>query len=326
MPNPFFYLSVLLTTKPAKIGGQALIEGVMMRSRGAVAVAVRRLDGSITRKIRSYLSLTKRNRFLAVPMVRGAIILIESLIIGIQELSYSADLAIQDEKQKAGQQANQEKTWKDRATMAFSLILAMILGLGLFMYLPLKLSLVLNREQNPLLYNITAGTIRIVFLVLYIWSISLMKDIRRVFQYHGAEHQCIAALEAGESVTVENATKYSPLHPRCGTSFLFLAAFACILIFALIDGLIIWINGVYLFSNEVNPSAWIRFLVHLPLIPLVSGLSYEMLKWSGEHADRPWIKPLLWPGLGLQRITTSKPDAAQLEVAIFSLQDALKYL
>ncbi|MFH1761043.1 MAG: DUF1385 domain-containing protein [bacterium] len=317
--NQFVFL------KPLKIGGQALIEGVMMRSRGAVVTAVRRADNSITTRIRQYISLAKRYKILSLPVLRGAVSLFEALVIGIQELSYSADVAIQDEKNRKNEEISLEKSWKDQLIMVFTILISVLLGLGLFMYLPLKISLLIDKEQNPLLYNLTAGFIRIFFLVIYILAISLMKDINRIFEYHGAEHKSIFTLEDNKELTIQNARKYSTFHPRCGTSFLFLAGFACIIMFGFIDGIIVAVKGSYLFTTEINPAAWVRFLVHLPLIPLVSGVSYELLKWSGENSDKKWIKPLIWPGLSLQRITTREPDDSQIEVALTSLKDALKH-
>jgi len=211
-------------------------------------------------------------------------------------------------------EAKPKSAWDSIATF-FSMAVALLIGVALFMYSPIWLTGFIQKNQNPLLFNLTAGAIRIFFFVAYVWLISRMKDVQRVFEYHGAEHKSIHAYEAG-SATVENARKFPTAHPRCGTSFLLIAGLMCILVFAVIDALFAMAFGPY-------QSALQRLFVHLMLIPLVSGVSYEVLRFSDKHRQTPLVGALILPGLWLQKITTSEPDDQELEVAVASLRNAL---
>jgi len=243
---------------------------------------------------------------------RGAATLVESLVLGIRYLSFSAEMAQQDEKGNT----TTEKNWKDSLLNGLSVIFALVLGFGLFMYTPMFLTNIIKADQNPALFNLSAGLIRFLLFFIYLFAISRMKDIQRVFEYHGAEHKAIFAYEAGKTVTVENAQPYVTYHPRCGTSFILIAGFACILLFALLDFVVVALTGPY-------ASLLQRFGVHLLMVPLVSGVSYEVLKLSDRFAAHPLVGKLILPGLWIQRITTREPDPQQLEVAVSAVNGAL---
>jgi uncharacterized protein YqhQ len=294
--------------KPTTIGGQAVIEGVMMRSKTGYAVCLRRKDHSVTEHFTQYTGLAQRHKLLRLGVVRGAVSFFETIIIGIKTLSYSADIALEDEKG-----SKIRKNWQDTFGLVISLVFALGLGLVIFVYLPLFLASFFSPTQNQFLFNFTAGFFRMVFLVLYMFLISFFPDVRRLFQYHGAEHKTIFAFEAEEELTVENTRKHSPHHPRCGTSFLLIAAIACVIMFGIVDAMVVHYWGPY-------AAVWRRFLVHLALLPLVSGISFEILRFSGVHAESTWLQPLIAPGLWLQKITTRDPDDSQLEIAISALK------
>jgi len=292
------------------IGGQAVIEGVMMRAKKGLSTVVRKPDDELEIRSRPYISYSKRYKILSLPIFRGAVALIESLVLGLQELSYSAEAADPEEN---------EKTNALYATL--SMILAIVIGIGLFFALPYYLTgfIPVAKDKNPMVFNLVAGAIRIFFFLVYVYIISFMDDVKRLFQYHGAEHKTIACYEKGEKLTPKNAMKYSTLHARCGTSFILIAAISCILVFAIIDAII---GSFYVWYQQ--PAWYLRLAVHLPLIPIVSGISYEVLKLTGKYRNLPVVGWLALPGLGLQKLTTKEPDKQQLEVAIASLKAVLK--
>lgn len=308
-----FFLSnaFLAAARPDPMGGQALIEGVLMRSRGKISVALRRKNGTIEERVDNHVSYRERYPFLKWPILRGGATLVESLVLGMRYLTWSADIAMLDEK---GEAAAKKSTWDTIVTYA-SMAVALVIGVGLFMYSPIWLAGLIQKNQNPLFFNLVAGAIRILFFLAYVYLISRMKDVRRVFEYHGAEHKSIHAYEAGNA-TVENSRKFPTAHPRCGTSFLLIAGLMCILVFAVIDTLFIHFFGPYRTAFE-------RLLVHLALVPLVSGFSYEALRLSDKYRRIPIVGAFILPGLWLQKITTAEPDDSQLEVAITSLRNAL---
>ncbi|RMF59779.1 MAG: DUF1385 domain-containing protein [Calditrichaeota bacterium] len=304
------------------IGGQAVIEGVMMRSPERLATAVRRSDGSVELKIQEYQSLIQQKKWLNIPILRGAITLIEVMILGIKHLNFSADVAMKDaqEAEEAKNPGKKKKNKKQKDGMStlsafFSISIALIIGLALFFASPLILTTHLfNLEKDAFAFNLVAGFIRITFFLTYIYLISLMKDVKRLFQYHGAEHKTIYAFEKGLDLTVENARKQNRLHPRCGTSFLVMVLLASLLFFSVLDSLImLWYGKINLF---------IRLITHLPLVPVVGGISYELIKASARKPDHPLVKLFIAPGLALQRITTQEPDDSMLEVAIIALKAA----
>ena len=303
------------------VGGQAVIEGVMMRSPKRIATAIRRANGNIEVKVQEFESLISRKKYLDIPVIRGAITLFEVMILGIKTLQWSADKAIEDEEQKeieAGKKVKKKKKKEGMTTASavFSIGLALVIGIGAFFILPLYLTTsVFNIEKQAFAFNLVAGGIRILLFLAYIWGISFMKDVKRLFQYHGAEHKAVFAFEDKVRLSAENVQKYSTFHPRCGTSFLVIVMLVSLVFFALVDTVVMLTYG--------RISLVIRLATHLPLIPLVAGLSYEALKMSAKNIDNPLVRLLIAPGLGLQRITTSQPDDQQVEVSIAALEAAL---
>ncbi len=295
-----------------RVGGQAIIEGVMMRSPQRLAAAVRLPDGSIVRKIWSSPAWFTRGRFLRLPIIRGAVSLAEALVLGLRTLNWSADVAMEHERG-----VEKKKRKRDAVGLAATMTFAVLLALTLFMWAPYQIATLLKTGENQGLFHLVAGTTRIGFFLVYLWLISLSKDIRRVFQYHGAEHQSIYTYEKGEPLEVENARRQSRFHPRCGTSFILIVALLTMLIFVVFDFTVVSLRGPY-------ANALIRVLVHLPFLPLVAGISYEFLKLSDRWADRPVFRWAVKPGLSLQKITTRTPDDSQREVALTALTAALE--
>lgn len=304
------------------IGGQAVIEGVMMRSPKRISTAIRRAGGEIEIKSQEFESLIQRKKWLNVPIIRGAVTLIEVMVLGIKTLQWSADRAMEDmeaseeNKDKKRKEKSRKKAGMTTGGAILTVTAALAIGIGLFFVLPLYLTTeIFNIEREALLFNLVAGSIRITFFLIYIWAISFLKDVRRLFEYHGAEHKTIFAFEDKVVMNPVNAQKYVTFHPRCGTSFLMIVMIVSLIFFALLDSLIIAIYG--------DISFLIRILTHIPLIPVVGGLSYEALKASAKRSDHAVVRLLIAPGLALQRITTREPDPEQLEVAIAALKAAL---
>ncbi len=299
------------------IGGQAVIEGVMMRSPKRIATAIRRASGEIEIKIDEFVSLIQRKKYLNIPILRGAVTLIEVMILGIKTLQWSADKAMEDEDEKSEKKpVKKKKSGMSTAGAIFTVTIALGIGISLFFVLPLYLTTeIFNIEKEALAFNFMSGLIRIAFFLLYVWGISKMKDVKRLFQYHGAEHKTIFAFEDRVFLSPENTQKYTTYHPRCGTSFLVIVMLISLIFFAFLDTLIISIYG--------DISFVIRLITHIPLIPLVGGLGYEAIKASAKYNHLKVVQFLILPGLGLQRITTNRPDESQLEVAIAALKAAL---
>ena len=300
-----FLLWLLFFSEKINIGGQAVIEGVMMRAPRALAIAVRRPDGEITVKKEEVIPLSERFPIVKLPVVRGAVGLFQSLIVGIKALNFSANEAVAEDDEQGGEK-KELSSWAMGGTMA----VAFGFGILLFFIMPLYLTklLVPVIGNSNIAFNLVDGVIRVVVFLLYIWTISRMEDIQRVFQYHGAEHKSIFAFEAGEELTIENVRKYSRLHPRCGTSFLLIVMVVSIVIFSMI------------------PKLWPFYMKagsRVVLLPLIAGVSYEFLKWSARNDNTPLVKMIIAPGLALQRLTTREPDESQLEVAIRSMEEAL---
>ncbi len=304
-------------TVEVTVGGQAVLEGVMMRSRDAVATAVRRQRGDILVKLEPYLALAKRIRLWKPPLLRGIAALWESLTIGMRTLNWSAEIATEEER-RTEDGAERPKSWWDRLLGVLMMILAFAFGIGLFIYLPYLISGFVKPGADPIIFHIIAGTLRVALLIGYLWAISLAPDIRRLFMYHGAEHKTIATHEDKQELTADNAAAHSRFHPRCGTSFVLIVALLTMVAFMLIDALIIWLVGDY-------NSALHRLLVHIPFIPLVAGFSFEMLRLSARHRDTWLGRQVVKPGLWLQRITTREPEPAMLEVALVSLLVSLDH-
>lgn len=274
------------------IGGQAVIEGVMMRGPSLIATAVREPSGQITIKTETLQSITDRYPILKKPMLRGVVALIESLVYGLKALSFSA--------QAAGEEEEQLSTKEIAMTMLFSLGLAIVL----FVIIPTAAAKYIHSAiTDPRLLNLLEGILRLVIFLVYIGGISMMKDIQRVFQYHGAEHKTIHAYEAGVPLEVENVRKYSTLHPRCGTNFLLIVMIVSIVVFAFLG----W------------PDLWLRIASRIVLMPLVAGIAYEVIRFAGR-SEKKWVMYAILPGLWLQKLTTREPSDDQIEVAIRSLE------
>ncbi|HEX38315.1 MAG TPA: DUF1385 domain-containing protein [Candidatus Cloacimonetes bacterium] len=296
------------------VGGQAVIEGVMMRGPHYIATALRKKDGSIIIKKEEFISKTKTNKFYGLPIIRGFVSLIEMLSIGLKTLNFSADEAIKDDD--SDKKKKKKNPFFEKLYSAFSYIFAFGLAFLLFVFLPYRIAYWINIEKTSILFNLLTGGIRIVFFVLYIYLISFLKDVRRLFQYHGAEHKSVFAYEGNPEFTIDDTKKFRTFHPRCGTSFMLIVLVIAILIFSITDAIVALIIG------QAIPLG-IRIFYHLLLIPLISGISYEILRFSGKNINHWIVRIFSAPGLALQRITTQEPDDKQLEVAICALHAAL---
>lgn len=284
--------------RPVQYGGQAVIEGVMMRGPRESAIAVRLPDGEIEiTRVKIHAWATKP--VLKLPLIRGFVALVDSLIVGTRALTFSANRSMGEEE--GGEELG---FWE----LAFTIGIAFGLGLLLFVGLPTGMAHLLRGKVTGVVWqNLLEGAIRLVVFFLYIFAISRLKDIQRVFQYHGAEHKAIFTYEAGEELIVENARRFPRLHPRCGTSFLLIVVVVSIFVFAFMG---------------LHPLWW-RLLSRILLMPLVAGVAYEILKFSSRHLESPWLRWLIVPGLLLQKLTTREPDDAQLEVALAALKGVL---
>jgi uncharacterized protein YqhQ len=295
------------------VGGQAVIEGVMMRTPHAYAVAVRRADGSLEVKKEPVRRISQYWKPLSLPVVRGFAVLVQSLALGIRTLNFSFNAAMQDiEPQNEKKLAAAKKKEGAFLPILISMTGAAAVAIFLFILAPLWITTWLKGYfaaiHNWIVFNVVDGVIRVVFFLAYILLISRMKDIRRVFQYHGAEHKVVHTWEAAEELTVENARRKTTLHPRCGTSFLLFVMVVSIIVFSLVK-----LQGFLAI-----------FLSRVVLIPVISGLSYELIRLSAPRCKRGFFRWLVMPGLALQRVTTKEPSDDQLEVAIFALREALE--
>lgn len=298
---------------PTKMGGQAVMEGIMMKGDKKTAVAVRLPSGDIHIKTEEN---PKKRTWAKIPIVRGVIVFVNSLIQGTKTLMYSADV-LEKYEEKLGEGALAEKgkfeTWLEKhfgeravwnILIAISVIISLVFSIGIFVIGPTAvINWMTAFTENEIVLNLTEGLLRIAVFVIYVLLISKMKDIHRVFQYHGAEHKCIHCFESGRELTPENCQEFYTLHPRCGTSFL---------VFVLVISLIV-------FSFLGWPNLALRIVSRLLLIPFIAGISYEVLKWAGK-SDNWFIKIISIPGLYLQKLTTAPPDNEQLEVAIAAVK------
>lgn len=310
MKNPlrFMLLYFLAAQKAILVGGQAIIEGVMMRVPGSYAIAVRNPQGEIITRQWDFISILEKHRILKWPVIRGAISLFESMKMGIGTLNESAEIAFEEE-------VRESSSFKDKLMTTLSTLLALAIGLGLFFVTPIFVAgKLFGLSETAFLFNIVSGLVRITLFLLYLWGISFMKDVKRLFQYHGAEHKTVYTFEAGKDLELDEARQFPTQHPRCGTSFLFIVLLASIIMFAIIDSILM------LFVGDLGIK--LRLATHLPLIPLVAGVSYEFLKLSSRFRRFGWVRALSAPGLWLQNITTTEPDDGQLEVALLSLKTA----
>ena len=310
--------------KPVDIGGQAVLEGVMMKGPEAIAIAVRRENGDIIVSRETYEPLSKKHPWMGKPFIRGAVSFITMLSQGMKTLEKSSQmLGVVDEEPTKFEKWLAEKLGKgvDKVVMGVATVFAVVLSLGLFVLLPnIPTRLLTEAGWSPLAVNLLSGVIRTVLLIGYIWGVGKVPDMRRTFQYHGSEHKTVYCHEAGLPLTPENAQKFSTLHPRCGTSFLLITFILSILLYTTIDYIILAVTGFNLSSNYI-----IKVVSRLLLLPLVTGVSYEALKGLA-HSETKVCRMLRWPGMQLQRLTTKPPTDEMCEVAIASMNAALNGL
>lgn len=279
--------------KKPNVGGQAVIEGVMMRGKTHVAVAVRQPDGEISVDVRPVNSVSDRYPILKKPFLRGVVSLVESLVMGMKALAYSAQVS-GDEDEKL-----------DSKEMALTIAVSAGLAILLFIVIPTwSMRFLTGITQDHMALNLAEGVLRMAIFLAYIAAISSMNDIQRVFQYHGAEHKTIYTYEAGLPLKVENVRPFSTLHPRCGTNFL----------------MIVMLISMFIFTFLGWPSLWERIASRIILMPVIAGVSYELIRYAGAHTDNPLVRIAITPGLLLQKLTTRQPDDSQIEVAIASLK------
>ena len=300
--------------KKFDVGGQAVMEGVMMRSPNATAVTVRRPDGTMVTKLTPFVPLKEKHPWMGKPFIRGVVNMCTMLYYGMNTLSDSTKmLGILDEEPSRFEKWLAKKLGKgvDKIVMAFAIILALVLSLGIFMALPAGLESILKSAGvGPVGYTLLGGLLKVILLLGYMFLVGFVPDIRRTFQYHGAEHKSVHCQEAGLPLTPENAQTFSRLHPRCGTAFLLIVFVISILLFLVL-------NVVFPIGNF-----FLRFLFHLAMLPIVAGVSYEVLMGLA-HSDSRAACALRAPGMQMQRLTTREPDASMLECAIVSVNVVL---
>lgn len=280
------------------VGGQAVIEGVMMRSPTLVAVAVRRPDGTLAYLERRFRSITARVPVFGLPVVRGAIALFETLYLGMTALNFSADEATREEGKP-----EQKPSTGQNVAQALTLVVSLALGLFLFVVLPARLTVAVGATDR-VAFGLVDGVFRLAAFLLYLFLISQWKEMARVLGFHGAEHKAIHALEARAPLTPESVQSFSRFHPRCGTTFLFIVVVVSIVVFTFIG----------------RPHRLTDHLVRIACMPLIAGVAFEFIRLSGKHQDKAWVRALTWPGLQFQRLTTREPDLAMCAVAIAALE------
>uniref|UniRef100_A0A7C3J5E6 DUF1385 domain-containing protein n=1 Tax=candidate division WOR-3 bacterium TaxID=2052148 RepID=A0A7C3J5E6_UNCW3 len=299
-----------MENKKRKAGGQALIEGVLMMADNGYALSVRKQDGTIVTESKPFTKLVKRNKKLDFFPLRGIVTFIETLKIGFDSLNRSADIYYETDSNKK----NDLKTFFETF---FTFIIAILIGFAIFLYLPIQLVQLL-KIGNQFYFNLLIGLIRFIFFIVYLLLISQIKDIKRIFMYHGAEHKTVFAYENGEELTVENTKKYSTKHPRCGTSFLFITLAFAIIFYSFVDTIIFSVFKIV--NTPLN-----RFINHIIFLPIVATISYELLFLAEKFSKNILIKILIYPGLLFQYITTKEPTDDMLEVSITSLKESLKF-
>jgi len=310
-------------------GGQAVIEGVMMRGPKDFAVAVRRANGEIVSTAENVESMFSKLNWLKKPFLRGTLMLIDSMALGIKALKYATDIAMQDIDAESKGDA-EDKPAKPPSkgvndiTVGAIMVLGLLGGVGLFFFVPILLTKLLNQRIDvPWQLTAIEGVIKIGIFVGYVAVISMLKDIRRVFQYHGAEHKTINAYEAGEELTVENVSRYTKVHVRCGTSFILVVLITGVIVFALIADHLPYGSLTQHGGSMKILSSFIRWGYKLALLPFVAGISYEVIRLAGKAKDSWLTKLVLLPGLLMQKITTREPEPQMIEVAIASLNGVL---
>lgn len=292
--------------KYSKIGGQAVMEGIMMKNENQYAVAVRKPDSEIEVEVFQYKGIVKNEKIRNLPLLRGVFSFIESLVIGMGALTFSASFFEEEEQEGEKEKRKDPKKEKKKEDFAMALTVAfsVVLAVGIFILLPYGISLIFQRYiSSHIVISLLEGVLRLLIFIGYVAGISLMPDIKRVYMYHGAEHKCINCVEHGMELTVENVRKSSKQHKRCGTSFLLLVMLISILLF-----MFIYVE-----------SRWLRLLLRLLLIPVIAGISYEFIRLAGRK-DNGFVNVLSKPGLMLQKITTREPEDSMIEVGIASVE------
>lgn len=294
--------------KKISIGGQAVLEGIMMKGKDSYALSIRKPDGEIEVEVTDYVSFNERCHTTHIPIVRGVVAFIESLYIGLGTLMKSSEY-MEDEEETKKSDDKKEKEDGDKAYLIGTLVLSLVFAIGLFMLLPAFISNLLYKiTDKHWVVNLAEGLIRMGIFLLYVTVISKMPDIKRTFMYHGAEHKAINCMEAGDDLTPENVLKHTRFHRRCGTSFLFIVMFVSIIVFMFVKTDVIWL----------------RLLSRILLIPVIGGISFEFIRYAGAH-DNAVSRVLSAPGLWVQRLTTKEPDLAMAEVAIKSVEAVIDW-
>ena len=295
-PLLFLYREIFMANR-FNYGGQAVIEGVMIRGQKAAVTAVRRPSGGLTTNVQP-LSALYTGWMRRTPLIRGIIVLIEAMVLGIKSLLYSANVSLEEEEEEISGKA----VW-------LMIAMALVLVVVLFFIVPLFLTRLINPYiSSSLVFHLIEGLIRLVIFIAYLKLVGMLPDIKRVFTYHGAEHKVVNAYEHGVPMEVEAVRKYSTAHVRCGTSFLFVVLIIAIIVFALVG----------------RPSIWLMVLSRILLIPVIAALGYEVIYFGARHTNNPLVRVILAPGLWLQGLTTKKPDDSQIEVALTAMQKAME--
>ena len=298
--------------KYAKIGGQAVMEGVMMRYENQYAVSVRKEDGEIETMTEKYESLGARAGVSKIPVLRGVFAFVDSLVLGMKTLMWSASFFEDEEEDvktsKKAKDSEKKESASDKFFMTLTVLFSVAMSIGLFMVLPFLVSNIFKKViASSLALGVLEGIVRLVIFMTYILLISKMKDIQRMFMYHGAEHKCINCIEHGDALTPENAMKHTRFHKRCGTSFLFIVMFVSIVFF------------LVFFQIFPIEDLLLKVLCRVLLVPFIAGISYEIIQWAGRH-DSGLVCLVSKPGFWMQKFTTKEPDEAMLEVAIASIE------
>lgn len=296
------------------VGGQAVIEGVMMRSPEKVSTSLRLPDGEIVTRTDDFISLTRKSRLLGKPIIRGVISFFEMLVLGIKTLNYSAEVASSEGSRDIDSAEPADRKYK--LALAATVVISLGIGIGVFFFLPIVATQILSIDRQAVGFNLVAGAIRLAIFLIYVWSLSRFESFKRIFQYHGAEHKSIFAFEAELPLTVESTREFKTFHPRCGTSFILIVAMLAILTYSVSDTLFSLLFGY-------PPSILQRFATHLLFLPVVAGGSFELLKLSGRTRHNPITRFLIAPGLWIQRITTRDPSDDQVEVAMTALKSSI---
>jgi uncharacterized protein YqhQ len=290
-----------------RYGGQAVMEGVMMRGAKTIATVVRRPDGTLAKSVHP-LHPIYTGRWRKIPFTRGVIALLEATVLGTEALMFSTNVALEDAKETKESEAKKEAPSGNGPALWIMMLISLAFAIGMFSVLPLYLTrLILPGQQGSLGFNLLEGVVRLGIFLLYLWGVGFMPDIRRVFSYHGAEHKTIHAYEAGVELTPKNVQQYTTAHARCGTAFLLAVLIIAILVFSL-----------------VGKQSWpVLIASRILLLPVVAAIAYEVTQWGARHMENPVVRVIVAPGLWLQSLTTRQPDDSMVEVAVVALKEVL---